>query len=294
MSTKKWAIPIAALIIASLILTACGPTPEPQVIIETVVVQTEVEKEVEEVVTEVVEIEKEVEKIVTEVVEKEVQVEVRVEVTPVPEPVDRKGGWLDMVVYLEEPSAEAAVTCLDVGVMDIYAYTVADGEVFQIVQGMDHIPYTFSFGSLSELTFNVAGPELESGLNPWANQKMREAMHWLIDRDYVVEEIYGGLARPRYTPLTTVFPDYAKVADVARKLESKYAHDPDKAKEVIKQEMGGMGAEMVDGKWTFNGEPVTSIFVIRTEDQRRGIGDYVANLLEEEGFTIDRQIQDRR
>jgi peptide/nickel transport system substrate-binding protein len=284
MSTKKWAIPIAMLIVVSLILTACAPA-EPEVIVETVVVEKEVEKEVEKVVTEVVEVEKEVEKVVTEVVEKEVQVEV----TPTPSPVDRKGGWLDMVVFLEEPSAEAAVTRLDVDEMDIYAFTLSDPEVFRTVQANDKLEYTMSYGSFRELTFNVAGPELESGLNPFANQKIREAFQWLVDRDYIAQEIYGGLARPKYTCLTTVFPDYAKVADVARKLEAKYAHDPEKAAEIITQEMEGMGAELVDGKWTYNGEPVEIIFVIRTEDLRRDIGDYVANLLEELGFTVDRQ-----
>jgi len=66
MLTKtKWTTLIALVVMLSMILSACGPTPEPQVIVETVVVeQTRVVKEAGEdrtvVETVVVEVEKEV------------------------------------------------------------------------------------------------------------------------------------------------------------------------------------------------------------------------------------------
>jgi peptide/nickel transport system substrate-binding protein len=280
-ASKKWATLIALVMIVSLILTACGPTPEPEKIIERVVETVEVE------VTKIVEGTPVVETVV-QTVEVEKEVEVQVEVTPTPSTVeaDRKGGWLDMIVYLEEPSAEAAVSRLDVGDIDIYAYTIADPALFQTVQGMDNLAYTNAYGSYRELTFNPA--PVEGDLNPFSSQKIREAMNWLVDRNYIVQEIYGGLARARYTLFNTVFPDYAKLAAVVREMEVKYSPDPEKAREIITAEMEGMGAELVDGKWMYNGEPVDIIFVIRTEDKRREIGDYVANLLEETGFTVER------
>jgi peptide/nickel transport system substrate-binding protein len=58
--------------------------------------------------------------------------------------------------------------------------------------------------------------------------------------------------------------------------------------------MEAMGAtKNADGKWEFNGAPVTLIFIIRTEDQRTAIGDYVSNQLESIGFTVDRQYKAR-
>jgi peptide/nickel transport system substrate-binding protein len=278
-ANKKLAILMIVVMIAPLVLIGCGPTPEPEVrtVVETVVVEQ----------TKIVEQEGKVETIVETVVETvEVEKEVQVEVTPTPSLVDRKGGWLDMIVFLEEPSDQAAITRLDAGEMDVYAYDIANPDIYQTVQGMDNLAYTFSYGSYRELTFNPA--PVEGDLNPFTSQKLREAMHWLVDRNYIVEEIYGGLARARYTCLNTVFPDYAKLAPVAREMEIKYAHDPEKAREIITSEMEGMGAELVDGKWMYNGEPVDIIFVIRTEDKRREIGDYVANLLEEVGFTVER------
>ena len=69
---KKGAAVIGLLIIASMVITACGPTPAPEV----------VEKVVKETV--VVEVEKEVEKVV------EKEVEVVVTATPVPEVVEKQ------------------------------------------------------------------------------------------------------------------------------------------------------------------------------------------------------------
>jgi arabinogalactan oligomer/maltooligosaccharide transport system substrate-binding protein len=54
---KRWFMLVALVAVASLLITACGATPEPQVVKETVVVTQEVEKEVEVVVTQEVEVE---------------------------------------------------------------------------------------------------------------------------------------------------------------------------------------------------------------------------------------------
>jgi hypothetical protein len=89
--------------------------------------------------------------------------------------------------------------------------------------------------------------------------------------------------------MNSMFPDYARYADVAKELEAQFAYHPEKAVEIIAAEMEGLGAEMVDGKWHYDGDPVELIFLLRTEDERLDIGDYVSNLLEEIGFTVNRQ-----
>jgi peptide/nickel transport system substrate-binding protein len=71
--------------VLSLLVTTCGPAPEPEVIVQTVEVEKVVEKEVEKVVTEVVEVEKQVIETV------EVEKEVVKEVTAVPAPAGPEG-----------------------------------------------------------------------------------------------------------------------------------------------------------------------------------------------------------
>ena len=205
----------------------------------------------------------------------------------------RVGTWVDEVILSEEPSAEAAASKLNAGEIDIYADTVAEAPVFDIVNSSSGLTYAQTAGSSNTVMMNPAVLTDATRLNPFSNRKIREAMHWLVDRNHVVQEIYKGLALARYTPLTTVFPDYARYADILRELEAKYAYNPQKADEVITAELTAMGGEKVDGKWTFGGQPLTLIYIIRTEDNRTLIGDYVSAQLESIGFTVDRQYKGR-
>lgn len=205
-----------------------------------------------------------------------------------------KGPLANTVVFVSQDSAEAAVSQLKAGEIDIYAYSVSDPTLFEDVKADPNLSYSTAYGSYTEITFNPSGPTFQDGrLNPFSNPKIREAMNWLVDRNYIAQEIYGGLAVPKYTSLNSSFADYARYVDTCRQLEAYYAHDPQKAEEVITAEMEAMGAELVNGKWQYNGAPVTIIGIIRTEDERMAIGDYVSNLLEDIGFTVDRQYKTR-
>ncbi|HWP56774.1 MAG TPA: ABC transporter substrate-binding protein [Candidatus Acidoferrales bacterium] len=201
------------------------------------------------------------------------------------------GAWVDEVVFREEADKAKAINMFEADEIQVYGLGISDPELYRRIQASRVIRYETSYGSSSELAFNPVGPTFPrtGELNPFHVPAIREAMNWLIDREYIVDEIYGGLAVPRYLPLTTAFPDYARLADVARRLELYYAPNPDKAKAVIGREMVKLGAKLVNGRWHYRDKPVRIIFIIRTEDLRREIGDYVSTLLESAGFTVDRQ-----
>jgi len=205
---------------------------------------------------------------------------------------DRTGAWVDEVIFTEENSAEAAASQLNAGQLDIYAYTVAEAPVFETVKASSGLSYSEAAGSNVALMFNPA-QFLNGDLNPFSDQQIREAMHYIIDRDYIVQEIYKGLAIPKYSVLSTVFPDYARYADIMRTLEAKYAYDFDKGQAIIDERMAALGAEKVDGIWTYNGSPISLQFVIRTEDNRRPIGDYLSAQLELLGFEVERLYKNR-
>ncbi len=282
-SNKKLAILAVLVMIAPLVLAACGPTPEPSTIVQTVVVeQTKVVPGEEKTVVQTVEVEKTI--VATQIVE----------VTPTPVPVTRKGGWADMIVFTSIDSAEAAVKQIQAGQLDVYAYGVADAAVFETVKSDPKLSYINSYGSYTELTFNPVLNFTDGRLNPFGDPKIREAMNWLVDRSHIVQEIYSGLGKTKLFCLNSAFADYARYVDTARELEAYYAYNPEKAKEVITAQMESHGATLgADGKWQYNGQPVTIVMVIRTEDERRQIGDYVANQLETVGFTVDRQYKTR-
>ncbi len=52
--------------------------------------------------------------------------------------------------------------------------------------------------------------------------------------------------------------------------------------------MEKLGATKVNGIWHYNGQPVEIIVLIRNEDERMPLGDYVASVLEDIGFLAQR------
>ena len=211
---------------------------------------------------------------------------------PAPIKTTGSGAWVDEVVFREESDPAKGIDMMEANEIQIYSMGINDPELYRKIQSSRVIQHEISYGSNTELAFNPVGPTFPrtGELNPFHVPAIREAMNWLVDRDYIVEEIYRGLAVPRTLPLTSAFPDYARLADVARQLELQYAYNPDKAKQIISKEMKKLGASLVNGRWHFRGKPVRLIFLIRPDDhQRREIGDYVATLLENVGFVVERQ-----
>ena len=202
---------------------------------------------------------------------------------------DRRGGWLDEI-DVSVVAGDSAISQLQAGAIDLYSYGLAS-DVYPAIKEAG-LSYSQSYGGSYSIMLNPAVFTDTNVLNPFSNRKIREALNWLIDRDYINQEIYAGGSLAKFFAITTQLVEYTNLIDTARALESKYAYNFDKAKEVITEEMTGMGATLgADGKWQYNGEPIVLAFLIRSDGDgtRKPMGDYVSNQLEEVGFTIDRQ-----
>ncbi|MCZ7548041.1 MAG: ABC transporter substrate-binding protein [Anaerolineales bacterium] len=208
---------------------------------------------------------------------------------PTPEPSTRVGGWLDEIV-MSVVSGDSAVTQLKAGAIDIYANGRSSADLPAIKEA--GLSYSSSNGLYYDMIYNPGVCSDPKMLNPFSNRKIREATNWLYDRNYINQEVYAGGGLVKFFAIQTNGPDYAELADVARALEAKYAYNFDKAKEVIKTEMEGMGATLgADGKWEYEGAPVTIILLTRPDSDgtRKPIGDYVAAQFEAVGFKVDHQ-----
>jgi peptide/nickel transport system substrate-binding protein len=200
----------------------------------------------------------------------------------------RNGGWLDEIDY-SIVEAASAITQISAGAIDLFSYGLAADKLAEIKTA--NLCYTQSYGTYYDMMFNPAVFEDTTVLNPFSDHKIREAMNWAIDRNYLNQEIYAGGALPKFFALTTQLVDYTGVIDVARGLEAYYAFDMTKAQAQVDAEMAILGATKgADGKWQFNGAPVTLIFLIRNDGDgtRLPQGEYFAQQLETLGFTVTR------
>ncbi len=206
----------------------------------------------------------------------------------------RTGAWVDEVVFSAIPDCAPAIAQISAGAVDMYPVTCDKAEDLATVKADPNLQYVTSVGGFDQLMVNVAACKDTTVLNPFTSAKMRAAMNYMIDRDYIVQEIFGGLATPRYTVLDTYVPDYARYAPAVGKVIAEYGYNMEKAQMVVDEEMAALGATKdANGKLQYQGKPVTIIGLIRTEDKRKEIGEYFANQLDALGFTTDRQLKVR-
>lgn len=200
-----------------------------------------------------------------------------------------KGGYLDEI-DVSVVTADSALSQIQAGAINLFSFNLASSQFPAIKQS--GLSYTSSYGGNYAILFNPATFTDTGVLNPFSDKKIREAVNWLIDRNYVNQEIYAGGSLAKFFPITTQLVDYTGLVDIARGLETKYAFNEATAKQIITAEMTTLGATAgSDGKWQFNGKPVSLIFIIRSDGDgtRKPLGDYVATQLEKVGFTVDRQ-----
>ncbi|HVL56986.1 MAG TPA: ABC transporter substrate-binding protein [Burkholderiaceae bacterium] len=208
------------------------------------------------------------------------------------QPVDlsqRRGALVDEIVFTQESDVGKIVELIEAGTYHVFAQGLTNAAIFRRIRDSERVAHDISYGSTAELSINPAGPRFKNGvINPFHVPRIREALNRLVDRRHIAQELYGGLAVPRYLPLNTAFPDYARLADVARALEVRYRHDPEGARATIAEEMRKLGATLQGGRWFHDGAPLRIVVLIRTEDERRRVGDYISNLLEDTGFVVER------
>ncbi|GBC69256.1 hypothetical protein HRbin01_00952 [archaeon HR01] len=179
---------------------------------------------------------------------------------------------------------ENAPAVLEKGDMDIYLYNMRVSRIQQL-EGKPNIRLVKAPSTTISLILNPA-PAPQGELNPFSIKEVRWALQYLVARDFIAREIYLGQAAPMITHVSPFDYDYLVVFETIQGAGIRY--DPAFAERRISEAMAAAGAVKKDGLWTFNGQPITIKFVIRTEDERREIGELVASKLAELGFRVER------
>ena len=185
---------VGMVIIASMVLAACQPAPAP-VVEEPAAEEPVVEEPVDEP--------EPVEPVEEPVEEPEPTEEVFAPELREVQRVEGKGAPLDHVVISVVDNA-SAITQIQADAIDIYASGMSSDSLPEIEAA--GLGYAQSNGLYYELTFNTYGPIFEEStgkVNPFSEAKAREALNWLIDRDYINREVYNGGALPKFWSIIT-------------------------------------------------------------------------------------------
>jgi peptide/nickel transport system substrate-binding protein len=198
-------------------------------------------------------------------------------------PHTKPGAAADSITFKRIP-LDLAAAAVENKEIDAYIFGLRPAAA-KAIAGRPGIKLISAPTGLYSIVLNPA-PAPGGELNPLTDREIRFALNYLINRDFIVKELFAGFGAPMVTYLTQWDYDYISNIDLILKYDFRY--DPAYASQIIEQRMRALGADKVGGRWFYQGKPVTIKFIIRVEDERRQIGDAIASDLEKAGFTVER------
>ena len=202
----------------------------------------------------------------------------------------QKGPYIDGARFIHRDNENVALEEVRSGVLDMYFFPIPLEAADSARNDARLQVYDKTAGSLG-LLINPAPAADPNIINPFQFREARYALNYLIDRDFVINEILRGHGSPLIGPFGIYSPEYLNVIDIVESLGFRY--NPSLAASMISEVMTAAGATNQNGKWIFNGSPVTIKVLIRQDDTaKQSMGELVAAELEKIGFTIQRDYGD--
>lgn len=193
------------------------------------------------------------------------------------------GGYFDGLKYVRYSNDNIAYQELGNGNLDTYLSHIPLQLINDAKKNLNLKIYDksgFSYGLLVNPSNNT------QTFNPFSIKEIRYALNFLIDRNFIVNDILKGFGNSIVEPYGQDSTEYQNIIDVVEPLKIKY--DPQFALGLISNSMKKIGATMdINGKWIFNGTPVVVKILIRNDDPlRKTFGDLVASELDKSGFSV--------
>jgi peptide/nickel transport system substrate-binding protein len=201
------------------------------------------------------------------------------------------GAYPDEIIIFLQGDETTVVPMIETGDMQGWLWWL-NPENTELAEQSDKVNLIEAYGLYNEFWVNPL--ETTDSFNPFSIKEVREALNWLIDREYIVNELWYGRGVPKTTMFKAIGPDYARVAGDMKQLENEYEFDFEKAKAQIFAALEDAGAVIQDGMWYHNDTLLTAKLLIRIEDERRPTGDYLASQIEQLGITVERNYKPSR
>lgn len=202
---------------------------------------------------------------------------------------NKSGGYADQLKFIRFSNENVAYQQVSNGKLDTYFFQIP----LQLVESAKKNPNLKVYEKEGLSYGLLLNPSNSSNIfNPFSIKDIRFALNFLIDRNFIVNNVLKGFGESIVEPYGSTSPEYRNILPVIDPL--KIRHDASYAQEIIKNSMFKAGA-IIDsnGKFTVLGKPVTVKILIRNDDLlRKSFGDYVASEIEKVGFNVIKEYGD--
>ncbi|HEY1248355.1 MAG TPA: ABC transporter substrate-binding protein, partial [Nitrososphaera sp.] len=202
----------------------------------------------------------------------------------------KRGPFIDEARFIVREDENLALEDVRSGALDTYFSQIPREAANDARNDPSLRIYDKISGSL-DLLVNPAPSSDPNSINPFQFKEVRYALNYLIDRNFVVNEILKGYGNPLIAPFGIYSPEYLNIIDITESFG--FSYNPSLATSMISEAMTRAGATNQDGKWMFNGKPVSIPMLIRQDDVlKKSMGELVASELEKIGFAVQREYGD--
>jgi peptide/nickel transport system substrate-binding protein len=203
---------------------------------------------------------------------------------------EEKGPFIDQARFIHREDENLALEEIKSGFLDTYFFPIPQEAANNARTDARLKVYDKTAASLGFFV-NPAPAADPNVLNPFQFREVRYALNYLIDRDFIINEILKGYGNPLVDPFGIYSPEYLNIINTVESFGFRY--NPSLASSMISGAMTAAGATNNNGKWEFNGSPVAIKILIRQDDSKKeSMGEILASELEKIGFNIQRDYGD--
>ena len=204
-----------------------------------------------------------------------------------------KGSYVDSVRFIRYSDQNVALELIKQGKIAIYYFAIPLEVVAEMLNNPAVQIYDRTAGSFGILFNPAPSNDSSRSINPFQIREVRYAMNFLVNREFVVDEILKGYGSVLIDPFGQYSPEYLNLIETVESFGIRY--NPTLAEKMIESGLTKVGAvkDETTGKWLFADNPITVKILIRSDDPRRkSLGDLVSSELERIGFSVIKQYGD--
>jgi peptide/nickel transport system substrate-binding protein len=203
--------------------------------------------------------------------------------------IGNTGGYVDEIKFIRYSNENIAYQQVGNGNLDLYLFQIPLQLIEEAKKNANLKIYEkegLSYGIVINPTNS------SQTFNPFSIREIRYALNFLIDRNFIVNDILKGFGDPIFEPYGQFSPEYQNIVDVVEPLKINY--NPDFASKLVSDSMKKAGGMLdANGKWIIDEKPVVVKILIRNDDLlRKTFGDLIASELGKIGFSVIKEYGD--
>ncbi|HEX7180047.1 MAG TPA: ABC transporter substrate-binding protein, partial [Nitrososphaeraceae archaeon] len=144
----------------------------------------------------------------------------------------QKGAYTDNIRFIQYLDGNTALRDIKAGNLDMYYFRIPLETVASISNDTNVKIYEKNAGSLAFL-LNPATSKNPNILNPFQFEEIRFAVNYLINREFIVDEILNGYGSAQIDPFGISSPEYEALIPILESYNFKY--NPNLAKDIIEK-----------------------------------------------------------